>query len=324
MRNAKVLLITLRSLANEVAKNLVLAGIGSLTVLDPETVTEEDLGAQFFVSEEHVGQNRAQAAAPAIQKLNPRVPVFVDVEKVQDKQPSFFGDFDIVIATDLDRETIAKVNEATRSTNTPFYAAGTYGLYGYIFADLIQHEFVIKRIKSNMTTELKAESRTRRVVGTKTTKEGDTVFEFVTKQEQYCPFTSMLTSAIDRTWRPRRRHQVPAVLPGIKAIWTFQSTHSRLPDITSKEDVAQFTKIITAENESLGLPAELVKAETVRMVLENVGSELSPVAAVLGGVLAQDVINVLAKLEQPVQNLLVFDGEGSAAPVLVLAPQEEA
>jgi len=57
MRNANVLIITMRALANEVAKNLVLAGIGSLTVLDSEDVVEEDLGAQFFVSEEHVGMN---------------------------------------------------------------------------------------------------------------------------------------------------------------------------------------------------------------------------------------------------------------------------
>lgn len=57
MRNAKVLLVSMRALANEVAKNLVLAGIGSLTVLDDGVVSEDDLGAQFFVSEEHVGQN---------------------------------------------------------------------------------------------------------------------------------------------------------------------------------------------------------------------------------------------------------------------------
>lgn len=57
MRNAKILIITMQALANEVAKNLVLAGIGSLTVLDPEVVHEDDLGAQFFISEEHIGQN---------------------------------------------------------------------------------------------------------------------------------------------------------------------------------------------------------------------------------------------------------------------------
>lgn len=57
MRNAHILLITIRALANEVAKNLVLAGVGSLTVLDPDVVTEDDLGGQFFIGEEHVGMN---------------------------------------------------------------------------------------------------------------------------------------------------------------------------------------------------------------------------------------------------------------------------
>jgi ubiquitin-like 1-activating enzyme E1 A len=57
MRNVSILLVTMRALANEVAKNLVLAGIGSLTVLDPDDVVEDDLGSQFFISDPHVGQN---------------------------------------------------------------------------------------------------------------------------------------------------------------------------------------------------------------------------------------------------------------------------
>ena len=52
-----MLLINMRALANEIAKNLVLAGIGSLTVLDSSIVVEDDLGAQFFVSEEDIGKN---------------------------------------------------------------------------------------------------------------------------------------------------------------------------------------------------------------------------------------------------------------------------
>lgn len=38
-------------------KNLVLAGVGSVTVADTELVKEEDLGAQFFLSEQHIGHN---------------------------------------------------------------------------------------------------------------------------------------------------------------------------------------------------------------------------------------------------------------------------
>lgn len=57
LRTANILLITLKALANEVAKNLVLAGIGSLTISDDQSVTEDDVCSQFFVSEEHVGMN---------------------------------------------------------------------------------------------------------------------------------------------------------------------------------------------------------------------------------------------------------------------------
>jgi ubiquitin-like 1-activating enzyme E1 A len=64
IRKADVLLIRVKGLANEIAKNLVLAGIKSLTIIDHEVVTESDLGAQFFVTEQDVGRNvRAWSAS---------------------------------------------------------------------------------------------------------------------------------------------------------------------------------------------------------------------------------------------------------------------
>ena len=57
MRRANILLVTIRALGNEIAKNLVLAGIGSLTVLDADNATQADVASQFFVTEEHIGRN---------------------------------------------------------------------------------------------------------------------------------------------------------------------------------------------------------------------------------------------------------------------------
>ena len=45
----------MKALGNEIAKNLALAGVGSLTIVDDEILLEEDLGAQFLVSEQHLG-----------------------------------------------------------------------------------------------------------------------------------------------------------------------------------------------------------------------------------------------------------------------------
>jgi molybdopterin/thiamine biosynthesis adenylyltransferase len=57
MRKANILLITMKALGNEVAKNLVLAGIGSLTILDPDVVAQSDVATQFFVMEQDIGKN---------------------------------------------------------------------------------------------------------------------------------------------------------------------------------------------------------------------------------------------------------------------------
>jgi ubiquitin-like 1-activating enzyme E1 A len=57
MRNATILVANLRGVATETIKNIVLAGIGKLILVDAESVTEEDLGAGFFFREGDVGKN---------------------------------------------------------------------------------------------------------------------------------------------------------------------------------------------------------------------------------------------------------------------------
>jgi len=47
----------MKALGNEIAKNLVLAGIGSLTIQDDQVVIDDDLCAQFFISEQSIGMN---------------------------------------------------------------------------------------------------------------------------------------------------------------------------------------------------------------------------------------------------------------------------
>ena len=64
IRTANILLVSIKALANEIAKNLVLAGIASLTLADHEVVTEQDLSAQFFISDADVGKNVCRVVTP--------------------------------------------------------------------------------------------------------------------------------------------------------------------------------------------------------------------------------------------------------------------
>ncbi|PTB41367.1 uncharacterized protein TrAFT101_010021 [Trichoderma asperellum] len=325
IQNANILLITIRALANEIAKNLVLAGVGSLTVLDSAIVTEADLGAQFLLSEVEnpVGQNRAEAASVALRKLNPRVQVVVDPEGVKSKGPSYFANFDIIIATDLDPDSFNLINTATRINGKAFYAAGTHGMYGFIFSDLIEHDYVIERDLGNVATELKQETRTRSIVDVKTKKEGPKVIESVTKRELYS--TWFLASDVaslpeEYTKSKRRLKSVTPTLSCLRALWEFmQIQGGRLP--SNREDLKLFTQIATQKHKALSLPSETLKPEFLRSFLQNLGSEIAPVTAILGGQLAQDVINVLGQKQQPIQNMVIFDGTTMEALMYPLHPE---
>ncbi|KAK3333127.1 hypothetical protein B0T19DRAFT_117408 [Cercophora scortea] len=323
IRNAKILIITMKALANEIAKNLVLAGIGSLTVVDHEIVTEADLGAQFFLEDHHVGTNRAVAASAAIQRLNPRVKVTVDTSNINDKPPSYFSQFDVVIATDLDSQTLKIINTAVRIYKRAFYAAGSHGMYGFIFADLVEHDFVIERAKSNVATALGPETATRSVVAV-APKKDDPRAELVTKRELYSTWflasdCANLPAEILRG--PRRRRAVTPVLSCLRALWDFTVTYGAPPNANNHADLAQFTRLCGEKHKQLGLPAETLRSEVLRSFLQNIGAEVAPVTAVLGGQLAQDVIIVLGQTQQPIQNFVIFDGGAMEATIYALHPE---
>jgi ubiquitin-activating enzyme E1 len=58
-----------------VAKNVILAGIKSLTLQDTRAVELRDLSAQFYLAEGDVGKNRAEACRDRLQELNTSVSV---------------------------------------------------------------------------------------------------------------------------------------------------------------------------------------------------------------------------------------------------------
>lgn len=252
--------------------------------------------------------------------MNPRAQLHVDTDDIRSKPADFFAKFDITIATELDYPTNTDINAACRIAGRPFYAAGIHGFYGYIFSDLILHDFVIERAKSNAPPTTR-ETQTRRILHTAARRENDKIIEMVTKQEVYSPLRLANTSPLPEEYTrvPRRRKQVTPLLSCLRALWEFQKSHGRVPTF-SPEDLENFTKSARDRHQELKLDIESLDSMFLRSFIQNLGSELAPVAAFVGGGLAQDVINVLSAKEQPLQNLLLFDGERSVAPIYPLHP----
>ncbi|KAG7088238.1 hypothetical protein E1B28_012252 [Marasmius oreades] len=147
MRNATILVVGLKGTATETIKNIVLAGIGRLIIVDGDDVKEDDLGAGFFFREEDVGRKRVDAAKPRIESLNPLVtvttiPTFSAVDAQSFETTILEYNVHLICVTDWDRDGLIQMNNVCRRVGRFFYAGGTYGLLGYIFCDLGDYDSV--------------------------------------------------------------------------------------------------------------------------------------------------------------------------------------
>ncbi|KAM3570635.1 hypothetical protein VYU27_007305 [Nannochloropsis oceanica] len=141
MQEARVLFCGLRALPAEICKNVILAGI-NVALLDAETVTHEDLCAQFFLRPEHVGMNRAEACLPGVREMNPLATVECHTSPPSSLPDTFFSSFDIIVASDLPPSQLIRLDALMRERGREagrgggFMYADTFGLHGWAFVDL--------------------------------------------------------------------------------------------------------------------------------------------------------------------------------------------
>ena len=144
MSSSNVLVVGLLGLGAEIAKDIALAGVKSVTLYDPNPVQVQDLSSQFFLRMEDVGKpgvTRASATAVRLAELNPYVPVrALDVPEL-DKETLL--SFKVVVLTHTNLGEQLRVNDITHDQGTHFIAADVRGLFGTVFNDFGSH-FVCK------------------------------------------------------------------------------------------------------------------------------------------------------------------------------------
>lgn len=141
MRSAKILIVGLNGLGAEIAKNIVLAGVKSVTLLDPKKVEELDFCSQFFIPRTELGKNRAEASLARVQVLNPMVEILTDTTSITEKGTDFFKNFDVVCVLEAVTNELTRIDHICREHNIKFFSADLWGMFGYSFADLQEHEF---------------------------------------------------------------------------------------------------------------------------------------------------------------------------------------
>ncbi|SCU97506.1 LAME_0F19900g1_1 [Lachancea meyersii CBS 8951] len=304
MRSAKVLVVNLGALGTEITKCLVLSGVGSLSLIDSHDVDSQDLESQFFVGKTDVGSKRLDAAAPRIQDMNPRVELYFDKDDFRDKPDSYFQQFNLIVATDLHSADIMKLNAISRRFNLPLFVAGLNGLSGYIFVDLIQFDATDEKLKSSVATPLKQVSQNREVIEVIEflNEEQNKVYEKIVTRNIYSPFEKMLQEGTLKGKLTRRQlKRLTNAVPLTLALLTYADGAAVISPPELREKAAE-------KCSQLGLPSENLQETYIEQFAEQAGLEFAPVAAVVGGAVAQDVINILGKKQSPLNNFIVLDG----------------
>mgnify|MGYP006274108109 CR=1 FL=1 len=131
----KTLIVGMRGLGIETAKNLILAGPNRVDIYDPNTIELKDLGGNFYLHESQVGNtNRADASVDKLRELNP----YVKVDVVSgDLTAEICKNYDVVVFTELFQSTeeLFKLNETLRAEKKGFILTQALGAYGYTFVD---------------------------------------------------------------------------------------------------------------------------------------------------------------------------------------------
>ena len=130
----KVLIIGMRGLGVEIAKNLILAGPQAVTLYDPTQVSIADQGANFYINESDVGNTtRAEASVGQLKSLNPTVSVEVTGEFTNEMVTSF----NVICVTEMFWNTarLVEINELCRANRIGFIVTENMGLASYAFLD---------------------------------------------------------------------------------------------------------------------------------------------------------------------------------------------
>ncbi|CAA2969905.1 ubiquitin-activating enzyme E1 1-like [Olea europaea subsp. europaea] len=131
---SNILVSGLQGLGAEVAKNLILAGVKSVTLHDEGNVELWDLSGSFIFSEEDLGKNRALASVQKLQELNNAVVISTLTDELTKEKLS---NFQAVVFTDSSLDKAIEYDDYCHKHQPPiaFIKSEVRGLFGSVFCD---------------------------------------------------------------------------------------------------------------------------------------------------------------------------------------------
>uniref|UniRef100_A0A8C6L8X4 E1 ubiquitin-activating enzyme n=1 Tax=Nothobranchius furzeri TaxID=105023 RepID=A0A8C6L8X4_NOTFU len=140
MAQSSVFLSGMGAMGVEIAKNIALAGVKSVTLHDTKLCETWDLGSNFFIRRDDVSSQRRRysAVCPRVAELNPYVQVDASSVPLDDNTDlSFLRKYQCVILTEASLTLQKRVNKFCHSQQPPvrFICCDAYGICVRVFCD---------------------------------------------------------------------------------------------------------------------------------------------------------------------------------------------
>jgi len=98
LSKSKVLVVGAGGLGCELLKDLAMSGIKDVHVIDLDTIDVTNLNRQFLFRQKDVGSSKAKVAAAFINERCPWMTVTPHHGMIQDKDPSFYAGFNVILS----------------------------------------------------------------------------------------------------------------------------------------------------------------------------------------------------------------------------------
>ncbi|GER53228.1 NEDD8-activating enzyme E1 regulatory subunit [Striga asiatica] len=162
LEKSSICLLNCGPTGSETLKNLVLGGVGSITVVDGSKVELGDLGNNFMVDESSVGKSKAKTVCAFLEELNAAVKAkYIEEypEKLIESNHSFFHQFTLVVASQMSvggfalqviliaflnlvEHSMVKLDRICRAANVMLVFARSYGLTGLVRISVKEHAVI--------------------------------------------------------------------------------------------------------------------------------------------------------------------------------------
>ncbi|KAI1817512.1 putative ubiquitin-protein ligase [Poronia punctata] len=359
MGASNVLIVGLKGLGVEIAKNIALAGVKSLTLYDPTPTAIADLSAQFFLRPEDVGKPRDAVTAPRVAELNAYTPVHIHKSTSLTENLSQYDKYQVVVLTNQSLQDQLAIGDYCHSKGIYVVCANTYGLFGSIFCDFGKQFTCIDPTGENPLSGIVAGIDEEGLVSAlDETRHGLTDGDYVTFSEiegmealnnaeprkvtVKGPYTFSIgdVSGLGQYKRGGLYQQVkqPAIIDfkpisaalrepefvhsdfakfdrpqllhvAFEALNAYKQSQGHLPRPMNDEDATVLVGSVKAfvEKEKVDLEIGENEEKIIRELSYQAQGDLNPMAALFGGLTAQEVLKAVSGKFNPIKQWFYFD-----------------